>query len=98
MGKRRASTLRTTTLILAFLLTFSSTARAETDPAFVAAATFDVLILRSCGFAASVVVAALLLPTALMTAPNGRDSLEEAWEQFVVGPAEYVYSRPLGEF
>lgn len=83
---------------LALLLVHPGSASAENEAADIAAASFDVLLLRPVGFAASVVGAAMFLPAALMTAPNGRDSIEDAWEQFVSTPAEYVYSRPLGEF
>jgi hypothetical protein len=41
--------------------------------------------------------AILFLPAALMTAPNGWDSVKEAYQRFVFEPAEYFYSRPLGE-
>ena len=74
------------------------TVRAEADGAFYGAAVFDVVILRPLGFAASLVGAALFIPAALVTAPGGLNSIEEAWEQFVITPAEHVYTRPLGEW
>jgi len=42
--------------------------------------------------------AVLLVPAALMTAPNGWESIKEAYQRFVREPGEYLISRPLGEF
>ena len=85
-------------LALAVALLAPGAARAESGAAFYAGAVFDVVILRPLGFAASLVGAALFVPAALVTAPGGLDSIEEAWEQFVITPAEHVYTRPLGEW
>ena len=85
-------------LSLALMLAAPAVARAESDVAFYVSATFDVVILRPLGFAASVIGAGLFIPAALLTAPNGRDGIEEAWRVFVVIPAEHVYMRPIGDF
>ena len=85
-------------LTLAVALLAPATARAEDDPAFYTAAAFDIAILRPLGFVTSVVGAAMFVPVALVTAPNGLDSIEQAWELFVIGPAEFVYKRPLAEW
>ncbi len=85
-------------LALAVALLAPGAARAEADAAFYAGAVFDVVILRPLGFVASLVGAAMFVPVALVTAPNGLDSIEQAWELFVIGPAEFVYTRPLGEW
>jgi hypothetical protein len=63
-----------------------------------AAVGFDVLIVRPLGFVATTVGAALFIPAVVVTAPNGRDSIESALELFVIVPAKYVFRRPLGEF
>jgi len=85
-------------LSLALLLVAPASAQAETDAAFYASATFDVLILRPLGVVASVIGAGLFIPSALITAPNGLDSVEEAWRMFVITPAEHVYMRPIGDW
>ena len=85
-------------LALAVALLAPGAARAETDVTFYAEAAFDIVILRPIGFVASLIGAALFVPVALVTAPNGLDSVEQAWEQFVITPAEHVYTRPLGEW
>ncbi len=85
-------------LTLAVALLAPGAASAEADAAFYGAAVFDVVILRPLGFAASLVGAALFIPAALVTAPNGLDSIEQVWEQFVITPAEHVYTRPLGDW
>jgi len=42
--------------------------------------------------------AALFVPAAVMTAPNGWDSVKESYDRLVREPGDYLYSRPLGEF
>lgn len=98
MGKRRVTRLRSAALILALALAMPATAHAERDAAYYGNATFDVIVLRPLGFAASLIGFALFIPAAFMTAPGGSEGIEQAWEQFVVTPAEHVYVRPLGEF
>ena len=89
-------------LIVALLLPGSATAlepegleRRRIDPV---AASFDVVILRPLGFVAVVVGAAAFIPVALLTAPNGKDSLKAALELFVTRPADDVFRRRLGDF
>lgn len=60
--------------------------------------TFDVLVLRPLGFVGVVIGAALFVPVAVITAPGGRDTLEEALEMFVLVPGKFVFTRPLGSF
>jgi hypothetical protein len=62
------------------------------------AAGFDVVILRPLGLVAAAVGAALFVPVALVTAPNGLDSLQSALTVFVTEPAKSVFQRPLGDF
>jgi len=90
------------TLVAALLLPGSAYAQ-EPEPfesGFVkyAAASFDVLILRPFGLAALAVGTAAFIPAALLTVPNGKDGLRAASELFVLGPAENVFQRPLGDF
>ena len=56
------------------------------------------VILRPLGFVAVVVGAAAFIPVALLTAPNGKDSLKAALELFVTRPADDVFRRRLGAF
>lgn len=63
-----------------------------------AAVVFDLLILRPIGLVALAIGAAALLPAALLTAPNGRASVETALDLFVRAPMEDVFGRKLGDF
>jgi len=63
-----------------------------------AAQVFDVVVLRPLGLCQAAVGAALFVPAAVVTAPGGKDAVEEAWEMFVVVPAKNVFQRPLGDF
>ena len=55
-------------------------------------------MLRPLSLVTLVAGAMLFLPAALMTAPNGMDSVADAYERFVNEPGEYFWGRPLGEF
>jgi hypothetical protein len=70
------------------------------EPASVnpAVAAFDVMIVRPLGLLVLPVGVAAFIPAALLTAPSGMDTLQEALELFVISPAEYVFTRPLGDF
>jgi hypothetical protein len=63
-----------------------------------AVAAFDVVIVRPLGLAVLAIGAVLFPPVALVTSPGGKHSLREGLDFFVVGPAENVFKRPLGEF
>ena len=63
-----------------------------------AVAAFDVVVVRPLAAAALPIGCAFFVPAAILTAPNGLDSMKEALEFFVTGPARYVFTRPLGEF
>ena len=71
---------------------------AEVDGAFYTSATVDALAFRPLAAVATVVGVVLFVPAAIVTAPNGLDGVNEAWELFVTGPADHVTKRPLGEF
>jgi hypothetical protein len=58
----------------------------------------DLVIVRPLGLVATVVGAVLFVPVAVVSAPNGRDGLQHAWEVFVGVPAGHVFRRPLGDF
>ena len=60
--------------------------------------TFDVLIARPAAVGTLLVGAILFPPAAVLSSPNGRDTIEEAYERFITGPGENVWGRPLGEF
>lgn len=59
---------------------------------------FDLLILRPFAGVTALAGCVLFVPSVLLTAPNGRDSMKEAYERFVREPGEYFSKRPLGEF
>ena len=40
----------------------------------------------------------LFIPAVIMTSPNGKDSMKDAYDRFVREPGEYFATRPLGEF
>ena len=58
----------------------------------------DVLLIRPLAGVTAFAGAVLFVPAAIFTAPNGMDSLKEAYERFVREPGEYFATRPLGEF
>ena len=60
--------------------------------------TVDVLVVRPLAAITLAAGGALFVPAAILTAPNGRDSITEAWERFVIEPGEYLWARPLGDF
>ena len=64
----------------------------------IAAAIFDVVIIRPLQLGVLMVGAVAFVPVAAMTAANGRDSFDEALEMFVTSPMHDVFQRPLGDF
>ena len=90
------------TLLAALLLPAQALAQAageptETPPGVVVMG-LDLVLTRPLGLCAVLVGAVLFVPTAIVTAPMGRDGLEEAWELLVTVPTSSVFQRPLGEF
>ena len=59
---------------------------------------FDLIVIRPLAAVTWGAGAALLVPASIMTAPNGWDSVKEAYDRLVREPGDYFYSRPLGEF
>jgi hypothetical protein len=58
----------------------------------------DLLVIRPLAGITLAAGAVLFVPAAIMTAPNGWESMKEAYQRFVGEPSEYFASRPLGEF
>jgi hypothetical protein len=58
----------------------------------------DLVVIRPLAAVTFLAGMVLFVPAAIMTAPNGRDGVKDAYDRFVREPGEYVYSRPLGEF
>ena len=89
-------------LIAALLLCAPAHAQSGGDvsppPKDYGAKAFDVIVLRPLGLAGALIGVAFFVPAAILTAPGGRDSIQEAWEVFVQVPGEFVFRRPLGEF
>ena len=72
------------------------TASAGDIAADVGAKTFDVVVLRPIGAAATLGgFGCFLLLTPLAAVSQGVGTV---WDIFVLGPAEYTFERPLGEF
>ncbi len=61
------------------------------------AVVVDLLVVRPLGVVATCVGLGLFVPAALLSLAGYPDSVEEAWELFVLVPAENVYERPLGD-
>ena len=89
-------------LIAGLLLSAKAQAQRHEDvsppPPNYAAQAFDAVVLRPIGLSAVIIGSALFVPAAIVTAPGGRDSIQEAWEVFILRPANFVFDRPLGEF
>jgi uncharacterized membrane protein YhhN len=91
------------TAVVALLLALASPAAAiaPPDPWYVkagniAAKTFDVVLLRPLGLAATIGgfgCFAIALPFSAIN----RD-INSPWETFVIGPTEFTFTRPLGDF
>lgn len=60
------------------------------------AIAFDALVLRPLGAGATVGGFGCFLIAAPLMAPSGEHMT--AWDVFVVGPADYTFQRPLGDF
>lgn len=92
----------TAMLIAGLLLSAQAQAQSEGDvsptASDYAAQAFDVVVLRPLGLAAVIIGAGLFVPAAIVTAPGGRDAVQEAWEVFIQAPARFAFRRPLGEF
>jgi hypothetical protein len=99
-GRRKASVGAAAALIIGLLLPAPAQAQSGGDaeaPRYVAVA-FDAVVLRPLGLVATIVGVGLVGPAVVVSAPGGRDSIEEAWELFVLVPAKSVFKRPLGQF
>ena len=90
------------TLIAALLVPSHAGAQDDEDAASkaqdYAAKGFDAVIIRPLALSAVVVGAAFFVPAAIISAPGGLTPIREAWEQFVMGPVNFVFVRPLGDF
>ena len=58
----------------------------------------DLMVIRPLAGVTLAAGAVLFVPAAIMTAPNGWESIKEAYQRFVGEPGEYFATRPLGEF
>jgi hypothetical protein len=104
MRERARQSLRAAavTLIAGLLLPGNAYAQEQqqvkSEPVNPVAAGFDVVIVRPLGLAALAVGVVAFVPVAVITAANGKDSLQAALEIFVTNPAHHVFKRPLGDF
>jgi hypothetical protein len=58
----------------------------------------DIVLVRPLSYFRLAVGAVLVIPAALLAAPNGREGVSEAFDIFIVQPANYAFDRELGEF
>jgi hypothetical protein len=58
----------------------------------------DAVIVRPLAAVGTAIGAALFVPAALLTAPGGKQAIQDALDHFVLIPWDYVANRPLGEF
>jgi hypothetical protein len=104
MKERMGPSLRAAvmTLIASLLLPVDVHAQAQQQigppPPSPIVAGADLVILRPLGLVAMADGAVLFVPAALLTAPNGLDSVQMALNLFVSEPAKSVFQRPLGDF
>jgi len=64
-----------------------------------AARAFDVFPIRLLSACASVVGFGAFLVSVPLVGPVGRlEAIRNSWEYFVIGPVDYTFVRPLGEF
>ena len=63
-----------------------------------ASKTFDALILRPTSLVVLIIGVGLFVPATIVSAPGGKTPFLEAWDRFVVQPASYMVTRPLGDF
>jgi len=71
---------------------------ASRDASDYAAAAFDAAIVRPLALSVVVVGAVFFVPAAIISSPGGLTPIREAWDQFVVAPTRFVFTRPLGQF
>ena len=105
--RRRSICTRVATLVAILLLPLQARAQQpqegaiepdESTVANVFAAAVDLVVVRPLGLGAVVVGSVSFLPVALISAPQGREGLRQAWEIFVAAPVQSVFQRPLGDF
>ncbi len=84
-------------LITVLVLAGPMPARAAGSPS-IADRTYDAVLLRPLAAISCAVGVILFHPTALVTAPTGRDGLEQAYEVLIEPQWKELADRPLGEF
>ena len=58
----------------------------------------DLCVIRPLAAVTAAAGIVLFVPAVIMTSPNGKDSMKDAYNRFVREPGEYFAKRPLGEF
>lgn len=66
-------------------------------PLYVSDVVVDAVLIRPVAAITFLAGAALFVPAAMLTAPNGMDSIRDAYDRFVNEPGQYLWGRPLGE-
>jgi hypothetical protein len=60
--------------------------------------TVDLCLIRPLAGVTAAAGVVLFIPAVILTSPNGKDSMKDAYDRFVREPGEYFATRPLGEF
>jgi hypothetical protein len=60
--------------------------------------TADLCLIRPLAGVTAAAGVVLFIPAVILTSPNGKDSMKDAYDRFVREPGEYFATRPLGEF
>lgn len=66
------------------------------DPMEIGAMTMDAVILRPLGLVATAAGLAMFMASTPLVLPT--QELPTTWDIFVLGPADYTFFRPLGDF
>jgi len=82
---------------LLFAVAAPSLAEEEAPGVSIVDRAFDAAVLRPLGAAAVLAGAVLLVPAALVTAPGGMESVDNAYDVFLRMPLENLIDTPLGE-
>lgn len=75
----------------------TTSAAASVDPS-IGSMIYDCAVLRPFGLAGTILGAAAFVPIAVLASASGVESVEAAWEIFVVAQFNNTFTRPLGEF
>jgi hypothetical protein len=93
LSARRIRARRVSALLaaIALLATPASSQAADIGPTI-----YDIVLVRPLAFAHTFIGALVFIPAAIQAAPGG--TIGEAYNTFILAPANDLVNRPLGEF